>query len=167
MANMEIEGLEEYERALEQLAEDGEGITGQAIYVAAGIITDGINAKIGTIPLNSGKRLGTPENPIVGVTNVQRQDLVKGLGISPIVKSSFAKDTNFKNVKIGFDGYGRTKTEKYPGGQPIQLIARSVESGTSFRKKHPFVRPTVNRLRQVAIDAMAKKVDEEIERRFK
>jgi hypothetical protein len=42
-------------------------------------------------------------------------------------------------VKLGFAGYNSTITDKYPNGQPNSMIARSLQSGTSFRARIPFV----------------------------
>ena len=52
------------------------------------------------------------------------------MGISPI-----KHDGDYINAKVGFDGYGSIPTKKYPKGVPNQLVARSVNSGTSFLKK--------------------------------
>lgn len=71
-------------------------------------------------------------------------------------------DKGYLNVKIGFDGYNRTKTEKYPKGQPNQLVARGVESGTSWKQKKPFIRPAVNRTKKKAEQMMAEILDKEI-----
>ena len=68
----------------------------------------------------------------------------------------------YLNVKIGFDGYNRTKTDQYPQGQPNQLVARGVESGTSWKQKHPFIWPAVTRARKKAEEKMAEVLDYEI-----
>ena len=70
----------------------------------------------------------------------------------------------YLNVKIGFDGYNRTKTDQYPQGQPNQLVARGVESGTSWKQKHPFIRPAVTRARKKAEEKMAEVLDYEIKK---
>ena len=41
------------------------------------------------------------------------------------------------------------------------MIARSVESGSSVRDKHPFVRPAVNAAKAEALKACEKVIDEE------
>ena len=93
------------------------------------------------------------------MTAAQKQGLLDGLGIA-----SMQEDAGFYNVKIGFDGYNRTRTEKYPQGQPNQLVARGVESGTSWKQKRPFVRPAVTRARKRAEQAMAETLDKEIQK---
>lgn len=68
----------------------------------------------------------------------------------------------FYNRKIGFDGYNQVVTRAYPKGQPNQLIARVVESGSSYMDKMPFVRPAVRRTKNAAIERMQQVIDEEI-----
>ena len=71
-------------------------------------------------------------------------------------------DNGFLNVKIGFDGYNNVRTRTYPKGQPNALIARATESGSSVRKKTPFIRPAVNASKKQAIDSCKVVVDEKI-----
>ena len=79
-----------------------------------------------------------------------------GLGFSPVNQDK----KGFWNSQIGYEGYNDVKTEKFPQGQPNLLIARAVESGTSFRIKTPFVRPAVQKTRTQAVKAMEKVIDE-------
>ena len=157
MAYIRFKGLEEYERKLSQLERAyREQIAGKAIYEGAAIVTDAIKRGIEGLPVVTG--YGTSENPISGgVTAVQKQGLKDGLGIAPM-----QDDRGYLNVKIGFDGYNRTKTDQYPQGQPNQLVARGVESGTSWKQKHPFIRPAVTRARKKAEEKMAEVLDYEI-----
>ena len=94
-----------------------------------------------------------------GVTAPQKAGLIDGMGISPM-----QDDGGYLNVKIGFDGYNATKTEKYPQGQPNQLVARGVESGTSWKQKKPFIRPAINASKSRAEAEMARILDQEIEK---
>lgn len=57
---------------------------------------------------------------------------------------------------VVFDGYDRD-------GTPNSLKARAIESGTSRMKKQPFIRPTVNRIKQRVIDTIAHGTDEYIQ----
>ena len=85
-----------------------------------------------------------------------------GFGISRL-----KDDDGFVNVKLGFDGYNSTKTEKYPNGQPNVLIARSVNSGTTFRKKTKFVDKAVDSAKKAAEAAMDAACSREIEKIMK
>ena len=158
MAKITFPGLNEYELMISRLSKNAADIAGRAIYTGAGIVADEIKSGIQSLPIVRG--YGTAENPLPGgVTQPQKQGLLDGLGIAPL-----QNDGGYLNVKIGFDGYNRTKTEKYPQGQPNQLVARGVESGASWKQKHPFVRPAVNRSRKRAETAMAEALDEEIKK---
>ena len=158
MAKITFPGLNDYELMISRLTKDVDSVAGKAIYAGAGIVADEIKSGIQSLPIVRG--YGTAENPLPGgVTQPQKQGLLDGLGIAPL-----QNDGGYLNVKIGFDGYNRTKTEKYPRGQPNQLVARGVESGASWKQKHPFVRPAVNRSRKRAEAAMAEVLDEEIKK---
>lgn len=160
MAKISFKGLEEYELRLSKLSErkEIERIAGRAIYEGAAIMADEIKASIKRLPVVTG--YGTDRNPLPGgVTAVQKNGLINGLGIAPV-----QDDKGFLNVKIGFDGYNRTKTEKYPQGQPNQLVARGVESGTSWKQPHPFIKPAISRSRKRVEKRMAEIIDEEIKK---
>ena len=76
-------------------------------------------------------------------------------------------DKGYLNVKLGFDGYGRTKTKKYPKGVPNQLIARSVNTGTSFRKRNPFMDRAVRAKRKLAEKKMMETMGEGMKKEMK
>lgn len=124
----------------------------KAIYPAAGFVAKAIERNIKALPVVNDTKRGTPSNPIDGVTQYQKKGLIDGFGIA-----SFQERNGFLNVKLGFDGYNKTKGKN--GYQPNVMIARSVESGTSFRKKHPFVAPAVRQARNTAETMMAKELD--------
>ena len=143
---------------LSRMEESTDEMIGKAVYAGAGIEADAIKANIKGLPVVRG--YGTDANPLPGgVTASQKAGLINGMGISKM-----QDDAGYLNVKIGFDGYNATKTEKYPQGQPNQLVARGVESGTSWKKKKPFIRPAVNSSRNRAEAEMARILDEEIKK---
>lgn len=161
MAVVKFRGPEEYELKLSRLAAGTKEAAGKAIYAGARIVADEVKKGIEKLPVIRNEK-GSPEHLIDGVTMAQKEGLLEGFGITPMQEEDGAY-----NVKLGFDGYNATKTEKYPKGQPNQLIARSVESGTSIRKKHPFVRPAVNNSKKKAEEAMANTINREIEKQMK
>lgn len=127
MAKWKFEGLDEYLRRLEKLQGDSKKEIGMAIYEGAGLVAREVAAEIQKLPVNNKYQKN-------GITSVQKKGLIEGFGISHI-----QDDNNYRNVKLGFDGYNKQKTKNHPNGQPNALIARAVNSGTSFRKKNPFV----------------------------
>ena len=158
MAKITFPGLNDYELMISRLSKGVDDIAGKAIYAGAGIGADAIKENIKDLPIVRG--YGTKENPLPGgVTAPQKAGLIDGLGISPM-----QDDGGYLNVKIGFDGYNATKTDKYPQGQPNQLVARGVESGTSWKEKKPFIRPAINASKSRAEAEMARILDQEIEK---
>lgn len=158
MAKITFPGLNDYELMISKLSKGVDDIAGKAIYAGAGIVADAIKENIKALPIVRG--YGTTENPLPGgVTAPQKAGLIDGMGISPM-----QDDGGYLNVKIGFDGYNATKTDKYPQGQPNQLVARGVESGTSWKQKKPFIRPAINASKSRAEAEMARILDQEIEK---
>lgn len=156
MARMEISGFDEYIAKLEKLSRDNSQTFDDVVKAGAGVIADAVRSNLQALPVE--QRYATPENPLHGVTSVQKAGLDRGLGISPLRKGG-----NVYDRKVGFDGYNGQKTNKYPGGQPNSVIARSVCSGTSFRAKNDFVGRAVRSKRSEAENKMQKKFDEAIE----
>ena len=158
MAKVTIKDSSEWTKKLDKLNRKTDEIAGKAIYSAAGIVADEIKNNIKKLPVSN--KFGTSYDPISGITNKQKADLIDGYGISPM-----QVDTDFDiNVKIGFDGYGSTPTKKYPKGLPNVLLARSIESGTTFRTRTPFVGPGIRKTKKQAISKMDEIIETEIKK---
>jgi hypothetical protein len=156
MARMEIRGFDELELQLSKLADPE--LTKDVVMAGAQPVADEIRKSLEALPEDKFRRLKKGE-VFVGVPRQQKQDLLDSLGIAP---PDVDYDGN-TNTKIGFDGYGKIPTKKYPKGVPNQLLARAVESGSSVRKKTPFIRKAVNKAKKLAEAEMQKKLDEKIE----
>lgn len=155
MARMEIRGFDELELQLSKLADPE--ISKEVVQAGAQPIADQIRKNLEGLPEDKFRYLKKNE-AFTGLPRQQKQDLLDSLGIAP-------PDIDFDgntNTKIGFDGYGKLPTKKYPKGVPNQLLARAVESGSSVRKKTPFVRKAVNKAKKLAEAEMQKKLDEKI-----
>ena len=74
------------------------------------------------------------------------------------------KEGGVFDVKLGFDGYNEVKTKKYPNGQPNAMIARSINSGSSYMRRQPFMDMTIRVSKDRAEAAIEKKFNEELER---
>lgn len=152
MGKIEVKGLDEVSAMLSRLNVKTEAIMKMGIYDGAGVIARAVSESIDALPTDSGPISST--HPIMnGPTELQKKGLKDGFGIS-----GMRDDGGFINVSIGFDGYNDQKTRKYPSGQPNQLIARSIESGTSYMQKTPFMRQALNKSKKQAIEAMQRKV---------
>lgn len=164
MARMHMEGLEEYEKALSQMANHTEEIAEAAVYVGAGIVADAMREEIEALPVGEGEITGLPPKAKDGqkinvVSRRQKADLLNGLGVARI-----ENNRGYIQTKVGFDGYGSVKTKKHPDGLPNVVLARSINSGTSFMKKNPFARRAVNNSKNHAVKAMGEKIEEEIKK---
>ena len=71
------------------------------------------------------------------------------------------------NVKIGFDGYNNIRSKRWPQGQPNQMVARAIESGTSWMSKNRFVGKAVSRVKKQTLAAMQKRAESEINKIMK
>lgn len=165
MATMEYKGIEDYAKTLRELFEDTQPIIERAVYRGAAVVADEIKEAIRKIPIEEGDNglppVGTSKKPLTGISRRQKGDLIKGFGLAPI-----KNDGDYIQTKAGEDGYGSVRTKAYPKGTPNTMLMRSIESGTSFRKKHPTFRPATNRARKWAQAAMEKEIDDACKQLF-
>lgn len=160
MAKIEFKGLEEYSAKLNRLeALSRDKIIGAAVYDGAAIVADAVKAEIQALPVDDSH---SKEKKAVGPTQEVKDALLQGMGVAPL-----RTDNGFVNVKVGFDGYDGHPTVKYPQGHPIPMLARAVQSGTSWMQGNPFVKTSVRKARKTAEAAMARRVEEEIDKIMK
>lgn len=152
--------MDEYAAYLQRIGKNTREILGAGVYAMANTVADAVRKNIEALPAKpdiegiEAYRQGRKAQ----LTISEKKGLQEGFGISPM-----QNERGYLNVKLGFDGYNKVKTRKYPKGQPNVLIARSVESGSSVREKSPFIRPA---LRQTQNEAL-KKGQEAIEEKIK
>lgn len=161
MAKMTISGLDEFEAKLSKLEQGGvRGAAKMAIYDGAGELADAVRSGIESIPSISDKEAMKRywKKQLSQITHTQKQGLVNGLGIATMRDSGGTIETH-----IGFDGYNEVHTKRWPNGQPNSMIARSVESGTSFMQKTPFLRTAVNRAKSSALRKMQETFEKRID----
>lgn len=157
MAKISFKGLPEYQAKLDRLAAlSRDKIIGAAVYDGAAIVADTVRAELDAVPTD--ERWGTPGYPKAGPSQEEKEGLKESLGVTPM-----RDDNGFVNVKIGFDGYQGQPTRKYPRGKPNQMIARSVNSGTSFMAAAPFMKNAIRKSRKPAEAAMKQRVEQEIQ----
>lgn len=163
MARISFKGFEGYAEALKKLeftAQGGE-LLEKAVKAGAAPVADEIRRRLRNLPEDEYRRLN-PGEVFTGIPAGQKHDLLDSLGVTPVGRDK----RGFVNVKVGFDGYGSFPTKAYPNGLPNPLLARAVESGSSVRKKTPFVRPAVQATRKEAVDEMDKTIRQELEKIF-
>ena len=167
MAVLQVKGLDEYVKKIKTLSKNADSIMKSVVYDGGAVIADAVKAGLKELPVEEGENglpvFGTQEAPITGVSRVQKGDLIDSMGHAPIQEFK----QGYISTKLGWDGYSKMRTRKYPKGVPNQLLMRSVENGTSFRKKNPIVRKSVAKARKAAIEAMTTRAEKEIKEEFK
>lgn len=150
MATLKFEGLDEYAAQLKKIEANTDEIIGKAIYKGAGEMADSIRSAMQTIPVDDSYH--RPGEISKGPKSAEKESMMSGFGISKLKQTG-----TFWNVKIGFRGRG-------PGGIYNSLIARQVESGTSWMMKNPFMSRTVNSNKSKCEETMKQVFDEEMEK---
>lgn len=128
-----------------------------ACYAGIGVLADALKTEINNLPEEEGyMKPGKKRNVI---TAHDKKMLKDRLGVSRIDAT-----TDKADVVVSFSGYNDKPTKKYQNGVPIPLIARSIESGSSVRRKNPFIRRAFNNAQQTAlqkaVDAGQSKLNE-------
>lgn len=153
---------EEYLLKLSRLEQNADSIIKQAVYQGAKVVGDAIKSGAESLPEERFRKLG-PGELFSGVTPEEKEAIVEGFGLSDMERGAQGW-----NTKAGFAGYvTRQKTKKYPKGTPVPMLVRSIESGSSVRQKHPFVRTAVRSSRNKAVDAMEQTINKEIQKEMK
>lgn len=150
LAKVTVSAGEDLIRKISNLGKNTDKICGQVVKAGANPVADQVRKNL-EANINDPSYVGTGDGGTFGFKpnwGKSTGDLLNALGISPV-----GIDKDGINVKIGFAGYDSK-------GVPNALKARAMESGTSFLKKRPFVRPAVTTTRQKAKAAMNDKFDE-------
>lgn len=150
--------VDKYLAKCEKLKYQTSKVAGRAIYEGAKVVAAETKSSIQSLPVsaNTSGRHGR-RNP----TQEEKDALLTGLGIA-----RKKVEGDFINVKIGFDGYDGHETDKYPTGHPISMIARSINAGTTFMRKNPFMSRAVRSSKAAAIKAMEEEIDKQVKEIF-
>lgn len=159
MAKLQFKGLDEYVAQLQKLSDLSRECIGRAIYEGADVVADAVKANIEAIPID--ERI-VKEGTLNGIGRAQKKGLINGFGIAPL-----RNDNGYLNVKLGFAGYNNVRTKTFPNGQPNSMIARSVNSGTSFRDRIPFVDNAVRAQKSACEQKMKDTFDKELKKVIK
>ena len=152
MATIEFVGIDKYFERLDELGKYSIGLCKRALYDGAAVLANAVRDEINALPTSD--RDGDPQP----VLEYEKDGLLDGLGIAKM------KDNNgVISTRVDFDGYNRLKSKKYPSGHPNSMIARAINSGTSKRKKNPFMSRAIRKVRAKAQAAMAARMDADIE----
>lgn len=154
---LKVDGMAEISETLSKMDEKAPGVASKALYEGAGIMADEIKKSAATIRTASFKwassrkgqtRLPSPEEKEI----VMQADA----GIAKFNKNGTEVDTS-----VGFRNAGYTQLKGKT--VPIPKIVNSINSGTSFMNKQPFVRKAASSGGKKAIAAMKEVIETEFE----
>ena len=154
MATLKINGVDQVEVIFGTLVGSTEGIVKASLYEGASIMADELRRETKRLKQNEpGKpREENAKKIYCSVTDLEKNELLASLGI---MKFSYA-DGGHRTL-IGFAGYGRRKTKKYPRGLPNPLLARSVSKPSSMRRGRRFTKIAVKNCDWQVVNAMREK----------
>lgn len=151
MAKWKFDGLDAYTMKIEAITKETQYLFGKAIYGGAKVVADEIKEAVWTIPVDdsyySDHRAGIRAN--------ERIDLANSFGIAPM-----RDDNGYINVKVGWDDYNRYGTAN-------AVIARAVESGTSFMPKFGTISKAARRAKKKCEQEMESILDSELQKLMK
>jgi HK97 gp10 family phage protein len=144
-------GINETLAMFEKLSNEAEGTMKQCVYKGAGVVADTMRQNVEALKTQSNNK----RTDVRYLYEYEKQALIDSMGVAPI------KGGDDTNTKVGFDGYYETKSGKRHN---IQMLANSVNSGTSFMKKQPFINATKRKSESPCVGAMQKQLDKAIEK---
>ena len=154
MATIKFVGIDKYFERLDELGKSSVGLCKRALYDGAAVLANAVRDEISALPTSDrDAKKGDPQP----VLEYEKDGLLDGLGIAKM-----KDDHGVISTRVDFDGYNRLKSKKYPSGHPNSMIARSINSGTSKRKKNPFMSRAVAKAKAKANAAMSARMDADI-----
>lgn len=159
MAKISFSSGDQFGQKLDALAQiDVRGSIRKAVGRGAKTVADAVRAALDAISTQKATHLADGNKLHAPLQEHEKRDLQAALGITPVKTDK----SGFTNARVGWDGYGSRPTKKYPKGVPNRLIAGSVERGSSVRRAHPFVKPTVTKIRKQAVAVMEESIDSDV-----
>lgn len=154
---LKVDGMTEISELLSKLEEAAPAIAAEALYEGAGTMSAAINSAAETIKTGPGStreeaRYATPEE--------KAAVLAAGAGIA-----KFDKTGTEVNTSVGYKsaGYAVIKGKT----KPVPLIVNSINSGTSFMHKQPFVRQAARSGGAKAMSKMQSYIEDAFEKMTK
>lgn len=149
------DGIDELGSMLARLGDRAQDVASGALFDGAGIVADAMKAAIGSIVTEPFNYVADPDS--VGKRYASPDEKAALVGKSGIAK--FDKSGEDVNTLIGISGQAGYATV---GGKPkaVRLIARSINSGTSFMHKQPVFRKAKSKATGPAQAAIVSKAEQ-------
>jgi len=145
------DGLDDLGRMLAQIGNRAQEVASCALFDGAGIVANALNAGIKKIRTEPFKY--APEGQTRLPSPQEKAALERKVGIARFRKDGEGVDTL---IGISYDsGYTQISGKQ----KAVSVIARSINSGTSFMKKQPVFRQAVNSAKAEAQNAIVSKAE--------
>ena len=140
--SLQVEGMDQLIRKMDQLAGNGAHVAAEALYEGAGVMADSISRAVDSIATEpfhyvkgGQKRRASPEEKQI-IKNAKK-------GVAKFRNNGTSIQTSVGMQNAGYaELSGKIK--------PIPLIANSINSGTSFMQKQPFMRKAFSQTKAAA-----------------
>lgn len=159
MAKLVSVGFDDLIKEFNVIADHSGDIAAKMLYTGSGEMADSIKNSIEGLKTEEQRKHVTS-----AVTPDEQDALAKGLSIK---KFNRDKSRDYIQTSISFKGYTDKKTKAYPTGIPVILLARSIQSGTSFRKPNRYFTNTVNRNKKKVEETMKNVAESELRKLVK
>ena len=155
--NLSFTGCQELADKLDKLGAKASGAASAALYVGAGVMADELRAATANLPVDDNPKRPFNGTPLAVISTQDKEDLLNSIGIA-----KFRRDADVVETKVSFSGYTR-REESRLGNVPLPMIARSIESGSSVRAKHPFCRNAAKAAKDKVLAAMQAEIEKQTE----
>lgn len=153
---IQVTGMNELERNLAKLGENAPHVAARGLYDGAGVVADAVGSAVHGIATEPFKYAagGRKRKP-----SPEEKAIVEGAkhGVAKFRSDGLSVQTSVGYQNAGYASLkGRVK--------PVPLIANSINSGTSFMQKQPFMRRAFSQSKGAAEAAIEKTIQEEIDK---
>lgn len=152
-AKVNVSGLDDVLLSLEKLGDTD--LFKPVVYKGAGVVADTMKEKLRSLKTTNDK---SKSSSMRYCYESDKQVLLESMGITPI------KNDESVNAKVGFDGY---YTNRKGEQKPIPLLANSVNAGTSFMYRQPFINSTKRASESKAVAEMSAETQKLINKEMK
>ena len=150
---MKVDGMEELSAMLRQLGDKAQAVASQSLYEGAKVMADAFKGAAGSIKAKRVK-YPAPEGKKRLPSRDEKQAVMNAVGVARFKTTGDGVDTL---VGVGgHNGYAMIDGKM----KPVRLIARAINSGTSFMDKQPVFRRAKNQFSSSASRAIADKAEQ-------
>ena len=159
MAKVITSGFDDLIKELNDIADHSDEICSKALYKGAGLMADRLKASIDGLSTEDQRKKRSRN-----LLPYEKEALQKGLSI---FKFKHDKSRDYVQTSITFTGRVDHHTERYPEGLPVIVLARSINSGTTFRRANRYFPTTVRKNAQAVEKEMADTTERELKKFIK